>query len=201
MDKRRQPFAERIRNFVWPRMGLRRYAIYIKNKVLRLSASPHAIAAGFASGAAVSIFPFIGFHFLLGFVLAFCVRGSMLAAALGTAVGNPLTFPIFFSATYQVGNALLGFAGWSGESSSPGADSASGFMASSITALLPLIKAMTVGAVPLSIVAFAACYFPIRSLVRHFQEARRQRLARRGVRLADDTGKSAQAPVAQAARS
>ncbi|HEV7418115.1 MAG TPA: DUF2062 domain-containing protein, partial [Tianweitania sediminis] len=74
-------------------MGLKRYGRYLLRRLERMTASPHQVAAGAAAGAAVSMFPLIGFHFIFGFVLAFLTRGSMLAAALGTAVGNPLTFP------------------------------------------------------------------------------------------------------------
>ncbi|MCW1414156.1 DUF2062 domain-containing protein [Rhizobium sp. 1AS11] len=35
----------------------------------------------------------------------------MIAAALGTAFGNPLTFPLTFAAAYRIGIFLLGRAG------------------------------------------------------------------------------------------
>src|SRR5690606_13958923 len=93
----RKDWRTKLRNAVWPRMGLRRYSRYLRMRVLRLSASPHAIGAGVAAGAAVSVFPLIGLHFVLRFILAFQTRGNMIAAAIGTAFGNPLTFPLFFS--------------------------------------------------------------------------------------------------------
>lgn len=183
MAKQKRPLAERIHNAIWPKMGLWRYAKYLKNKVLRLSATPHAVAAGFASGAAVSIFPFIGLHFLLGFVLAFFVRGNMLAAALGTAVGNPLTFPLIFSATYQLGGAMLGAFGPSRrEAALAEAQSAEilseGVFSASLDVILPALRTMSVGAIPLSLLTFGICYLLVYKLVSRFQEARRQRRAR-----------------------
>lgn len=77
-------------------------------RLLRLRADPHAVAAGFASGAALSCTPLFGLHFLLAFALAWAVRGHMLAAALGTAVGNPITFPVFASGAYGLGAFLFG---------------------------------------------------------------------------------------------
>ena len=74
----------------------------------RLGSDPHAVAAGFASGAALSCTPLLGLHFLLSFALAWAVRGHMIAAALGTAVGNPLTFPVFISGAYAVGTLIFG---------------------------------------------------------------------------------------------
>ncbi|HEV7276225.1 MAG TPA: DUF2062 domain-containing protein [Devosiaceae bacterium] len=184
MANRKRLLAERIRNAIWPRMGLRRYARYLKNKVLRLSASPHAVAAGFASGAAVSIFPFIGLHFLLGFVLAFLVRGNMLAAALGTAIGNPLTFPIIFSATYRLGDALLGALGPSRREAAMAEEQSAeiiseGLFAASLDAILPALRTMSVGAIPLSLVTFGIFYLLVYKLVARFQETRRQRRAAR----------------------
>lgn len=185
--KRKKPFKDRLRNAIWPKMGLRRYVMYLKNKVLRLSASPHAVAAGFASGATVSIFPFVGFHFLLGFVLAFIVRGNLLAAALGTAVGNPLTFPFIFSATYQLGDKMLGlFAPLTAETVLDVEQSseimAEGPLGHSLEAVLPAMKNMIVGAVPLSIITFGIVYWLIYTLVSRFQAARRARLAKRDTR-------------------
>jgi uncharacterized protein (DUF2062 family) len=185
--KRKKPFKDRLRNAIWPKMGLRRYVMYLKNKVLRLSASPHAVAAGFASGATVSIFPFVGFHFLLGFVLAFIVRGNLLAAALGTAVGNPLTFPFIFSATYQLGDKMLGlFAPLTAETVLDVEQSseimAEGPLGHSLEAVLPAMKNMIVGAVPLSIITFGIFYWLIYTLVSRFQAARRARLAKRDTR-------------------
>ncbi|MDP1729877.1 MAG: DUF2062 domain-containing protein [Devosia sp.] len=181
--KRKKPFKDRFRNAIWPKMGLRRYVVYLKNKVLRLSASPHAIAAGFASGAAVSIFPFVGFHFLLGFVLAFIVRGNLLAAALGTAVGNPLTFPFIFSATYQLGELMLGILAPIAAETTPDAGQSSEIVAEgplgrSLEAVLPAVKNMVVGAVPLSIITFTVFYWLLHTIVGRFQAARRARLTR-----------------------
>lgn len=96
-------FSKRLRAFVWPKKGFIRAWKYLALRLSRLKKTPHAIAAGFASGAAASFTPLLGLHIVLACVLAFITRGSMIAAILGTLIGNPLTFPIFFSATYWVG--------------------------------------------------------------------------------------------------
>ncbi|NEJ89987.1 DUF2062 domain-containing protein [Rhizobium leguminosarum] len=108
--RRRKPLslAQRIRAVFWPSKGLLRSIRYIAIRVLRLKATPHAVAAGVAAGVAVSCTPFLGFHFLMAFCLAFILRGNMIAAALGTAFGNPLTFPLIFAAAYRIGIFLLG---------------------------------------------------------------------------------------------
>ena len=61
-----------------------------------------------ASGVAVSMFPLIVLHFFLGFALADVTRGNLLAAAFGTAWGNPATFPFSFAGAYAVGDWITG---------------------------------------------------------------------------------------------
>jgi len=80
---------------------------YVTKRILRLTATPHAVAAGVAAGALTSFTPFMGLHFLLAFVFAWLIRGNLLASALGTFVGNPLTFPFIWAATYNTGQYLL----------------------------------------------------------------------------------------------
>lgn len=103
-DSRR--LAEGFKAYLWPRKGFHRGWRYRCIRLARMDASPHRIAAGFASGAAVSVTPLLGFHALLACLLAFLTRGSILAALLGTVVGNPLTFPLFFAGTYWLGVRL-----------------------------------------------------------------------------------------------
>jgi len=174
----------RIRENVWPRMGVRRYCAYLRKRVMRLSATPHAIAAGVASGAAVSMFPLIGLHFFLGFVLAFATRGSMIAAAIGTVWGNPLTFPLFFAASYAVGDWLTG---GGGVSVSEGAQlqatgeqlSSNGLFSEGFHAIWPTFKTMMIGGLPLSILVYGAFYVVVRLVVTRFRAMRQARLARK----------------------
>lgn len=180
----RAGLANRIRDVVWPRMGLRRYGKYLRKRVMRLSASPHAIAAGVASGAAVSMFPLIGLHFFLGFVLAFVTRGNMIAAAIGTAWGNPLTFPFFFAASYTVGHWATG--GGSASESSRVATATeqinAGFFADGFAAAWPTFKAMMIGGLPIAIVVYGVFYFLVRAVVTRFRTMRQARMAERRVR-------------------
>lgn len=108
--RRRIPLSllERLRAGLWPRKGPLRPLRYILFRVLRLKATPHAIAAGVAAGAAASCTPFLGFHFVIAFCIAYVLRGNMVAAALGTAFGNPVTFPFIFAGAYRIGIYLLG---------------------------------------------------------------------------------------------
>lgn len=177
----RAGLANRIRDVVWPRMGLRRYGKYLGKRVLRLSASPHAIAAGVASGAAVSMFPLIGLHFFLGFVLAFITRGNMIAAAIGTAWGNPLTFPFFFTAAYTVGHWLTG-GGQVGVAESSELATATeqmngGLFADGFAAAWPVFTAMMIGGLPIALVVYGLFYLVVRTIVTRVRTMRQARMA------------------------
>ncbi|MBT5767742.1 MAG: DUF2062 domain-containing protein [Kordiimonadaceae bacterium] len=106
--RKKQSFLIKVREFLWPSAGWRRAGHYMKHRLARIDGSPYAIAAGFASGAAVSFTPFVGFHFIFAAIIAWIVRGNILTSAIGTAVGNPWTFPFIWAASYNVGINLLG---------------------------------------------------------------------------------------------
>lgn len=171
----------KIRDIVWPRMGLRRYGSYLRKRVMRLSASPHAIAAGVASGAAVSMFPLIGLHFFLGFILAFITRGNMIAAAIGTAWGNPVTFPFFFAAAYALGDWVMGNGGISAAEGSLLSTTTeqlnNGLFADGFAAAWPTFKTMMIGGLPIAIAVYCAFYLVVRTLVTRFRSIRQARMA------------------------
>src|SRR5690606_9209209 len=107
--RRRKPahFGERLRVFLWPRRSFWRSAQYFAKRVLRLTATPHAIAAGIAAGTLASFTPYLGFHFIIAAAVAWVIRGNLIASALGTAVGNPLTFPFIWASTMAAGRFIL----------------------------------------------------------------------------------------------
>ena len=76
---------------------------YYKLRLARLPHTNYAISSGFACGAMVSFTPLLGFHFVLAVVFAYLIRGSFIAALIGTVVGNPLTFPFIWGLIYKVG--------------------------------------------------------------------------------------------------
>lgn len=98
----------KAREFLWPSAGWRRAGHYMKHRLARIDGTPYAIAAGFASGAAVSFTPFVGLHLIFAAIIAWIVRGNILTSAIGTAVGNPWTFPFIWAATYNLGINILG---------------------------------------------------------------------------------------------
>ncbi len=185
--RREKPgLLHRIRLFLFPPGGLKRAWTYIWHRTKRISATPYAIAAGFAAGAFISFTPFIGFHFILAGILAWFLRGSILASALGTAVGNPLTFPFIWWATYNLGGLMLGY----DLKSEITIDLPHGFGMMLLTqpgealrlfweVMSPIILPMLVGALPLGGITGLAFYLLVYKGVAEYQERRRARLAAR----------------------
>ncbi len=92
----------------WPRGGWLRAAHYVKHRMRRLPGTPEQIARGVFAGVFASFTPFFGMHFIVAAILAKVMRGSILAALLGTFFGNPLTYvPIAYIAL-QTGHWMLG---------------------------------------------------------------------------------------------
>jgi len=97
-----------LRHSVYPRTGWRRAVEYIGHRLKRLPDTPHKIALGFACGVFVSFSPLFGLHFIYAGICAAIIRGNILAAFLGTFVGNPLTFPLIATVSLQFGLWLTG---------------------------------------------------------------------------------------------
>jgi hypothetical protein len=179
------PVHHWIWSFVWPKAGWRRASRYIAHRVRRLPGTPYRIAAGFASGAAVSFTPFIGLHFVFAALLALLLRGNVVASAIGTAVGNPWTFAIIWPATYNLGHWLLGGSPVSAHSPFPDFIS---LFSGLIRALLefdlvylidhvwPVLWPMMIGGIPTAVVVWIGTFWTIRGAIAEYQHVRHRRL-------------------------
>ena len=175
--RNKEPIGHRVRVALWPRRSWPRSVEYVKKRVLRLKATPHAIAAGFAAGVFASFTPLMGFHFILAAFMAWLTRGSIIASAFGTFIGNPLTFPIIWGATYGIGSKILG---------SNGAHHAAthlydhlSWSTFSLKALWTLILPMGIGGVILGSIGWVLFYFPIKAAIAGYQNRRSARIAAR----------------------
>jgi len=170
-------FWAKTRAMFWPKRSFGRSLRYLQKRVLRLQATPHAIAAGFAAGAFASFTPLIGFHFLLSFAIAYLIAGNMAAAALGCIVGNPLTFPAIWASTYETGRYLLKAEVIDGQAPMGlgHALTHGDFWA----VWEPFIKPMLVGSVPLGLFFGALSYAIIYVAAKGFQERRTRNLVAR----------------------
>lgn len=183
--RHRQTVLQRLRDFLWPGRRLHRGWLYVWHRVKRISASPHAIALGFAAGAFASFTPYVGFHFLIAGLIALALGGSIIASAFGTCVGNPLTFPLIWYATYNLGSLLLGH----GLRSSVELDLPQGmflqllsdpveFWRSVWGQIGRFILPMTVGSIPVGLAVSAVIYYVVRAVVTAYQNRRQSRFVR-----------------------
>jgi hypothetical protein len=188
-QRRQTPnLTSRLQAWLWPRSGWRRALGYVWHRVNRLSGSPHAVAIGFSAGVFASFTPFMGFHFIIGFALAFALGGSLIASAFGTFAGNPVTFPFIWLMTYKFGSFLLGVeevdqgelqlelpaTAWWMLINDPQT-----LWVEFWNQLWPVIRPMTVGGVPLGILAGIVFYFPVKLAIATYQRRRKERLAER----------------------
>ncbi len=97
-----------LRELLWPRGGWGRAAQYVRHRLTRLPDPPHRIARGIFAGVFTTFTPFYGLHFLVAGVLAWLLRGNILAALLSTFFGNPLTYVPIGVAALNTGYWLLG---------------------------------------------------------------------------------------------
>ena len=183
--RHRRALVLRLLEYLWPRMGWRRAGRYYAFRIKRLPGTPHSIACGFACGAAVSFTPFMGFHFILGAVLAWSLRGSLFASAIGTAVGNPWTFPGIWFGVLWIGSKVLG-------REMPDLS----FTDLNVTFVFDQFDIigipMIIGGIPASIFAWVAFYFTVRRVIANYQKNRRTiRIRRQKIlseeRMAQDT--------------
>lgn len=175
---------QKLRHLLWPKSGWLRAAKYVWHRLARLQDSPHGIAAGVASGVAISFTPFVGFHLIGAMGVALATRGNVIAAWIGTLIGNPWTFPLIWVIIHRLGTWMLGLA--------PSTDAEKLSLELLIRrpgeAFGPLLLPMAVGGLPLALASWFATYWPVRRAIERFQARRRQKLAAR--RTGGDTRES-----------
>lgn len=188
--KRRKPrhIFRKTREALWPSMGWRRTASYYRHRIFRTGDSTYKITAGLAAGAAVSWSPFLGTHFAQAIFAAWLLRASLIAGFIGTAWGNPWTFPFLLWFGYNVGVRICGLFGLDDSSFLPdGMDFAHfiaqprDFMRYLFANPLQLLLPMTIGGYLCGLafwpLAYAALYYPVRTMRKAYalQRLRRRR--------------------------
>lgn len=101
-------YAKIALEFFYPRGGWYRAARYVIHRVRRLPDPAHRISRGIAAGVFVCFTPLLGLHFVSAALIAWLIRGNILAALLATFFGNPLTFPIIIELSLTLGSWMLG---------------------------------------------------------------------------------------------
>ncbi|RWR13765.1 DUF2062 domain-containing protein [Paenirhodobacter populi] len=106
----RQTWTTRLRESVWPRGGWGRGLQYMRYRLNRLPDRPERIARGIFAGVFISFTPLFGLHLGLCIVIAWAMRGNILAAIIGSFFGNPVTIPVIAVGSVELGRRLLGLA-------------------------------------------------------------------------------------------
>ena len=137
-------------------MGLRRTVRFHSLKILRLRATPHAIALGVGAGVFAAFLPFIGVHMALSVGIAWLFGGNVISATASTLlVGNPLTYPFIWAATWEAGEIILG----SGSHELMSINLHELFHSMSVSAIWqPILKPMLIGSVPFAFGAAGVGY-------------------------------------------
>ena len=185
--RNKQSFGAKTAAFFWPSAGFRRAGTYMVHRLSRLPGTPYALACGFACGAAASFTPFVGLHFVIAAVIAWILRADVLASAIGTAVGNPWTFPFIWVWIYNLGTWMgfgveglnvmeLNFPRLFGQLTE---HTLIGDFSSVVDVAAPVLWPMFMGGIPTSIVVWILFYFPLRRIVKSYQQRRVERRMRR----------------------
>lgn len=153
-------------------------------RLWRIPGSSHSIAIGCAAGVFAIFTPFLGFQMMMAAMLAWIFRGNVLASAVGTFAGNPITYPVIWISTFTVGNLFLG-----GSASAEMTQLSSGAhalgrslreaspdgVASAVEGLWPVLKPMALGALPLGGLTACLVYYGVRHILDAQKERRSQK--------------------------
>ena len=206
----RPSMFNRLRELLAPRKGFWRGLDYISKRMRRLPDSPHRIALGFACGAFASFTPLFGLHFFVAAGLAWAFRGNVYASLFGTAVGNPLTFPLISSSALWVGRRVLG-TGQEGDVDAilqafgEGFDalwatvkSWFGYGPSMLDGLIPFLYDIflpyMVGGLVVGSIMACVCYVLLGSFVAAYQKRRKRRIQQRYGPQVEAAGKPSRLP-------
>lgn len=166
----------RLRLLFWPRRSFGRSLAYFGKRVARLRASPQSIALGVAAGVFAACTPLLGLHIVIALAIAWVLSGNLVAAAIGTAFCNPLTFPFIIAGDIKLGALIL---------HNPPVSGAAAETIGNLWSLhhlsrlwRPVIEPMLVGSVPLGLACAIVTYFLSAFAVRLFKERRAARMAR-----------------------
>jgi uncharacterized protein (DUF2062 family) len=175
-----EPFRERVRVWLWPRRSFSRSVQYFSKRILRLNATPHAVAAGVGAGVFASFFP-LGSHFVIAAVVTWLIAGNLVAGLLASAVGgNPLTVPFLWGASWETGKLIL-----HRHLPAHGTPANLGSMMEHLSIhriWKPVLEPIVVGAVPLGIVFGLVFYALTRWAMGVFRAQRRRRIEERSAR-------------------
>lgn len=110
MFKRRTPhsWSSWAKAQIYPQGGFLRAATYLWHRLRRLPDPPHRIARGVFAGTFANFPPIFGLQMPVAALLAWAMRGNVLAAVLATLLSNPVTTPLIALVSLNLGHWMLG---------------------------------------------------------------------------------------------
>ncbi len=156
------------------RMTFSRAMRYQLLKFVRIRATPHAIGIGVAAGVFAAFLPLVGVHMALAAALAWLLGGNMIAAVACTVlIGNPLTYPFIWAATWEAGQMILG-----SKAKSMGTIHLHELVHKLSLGELwaPILKPLLIGSIPLGIAGGLVGYFVMVQAVTIIRARRQSRL-------------------------
>jgi uncharacterized protein (DUF2062 family) len=174
--RERQKIHHKIKESVWPTMGWNRTVAYLRHRVFRRAQSPYQVTAGLAIGMAISFTPLLGTHLFQALFFAWLFRVNMIAAAVGTAFGNPWTFPILFWIAYQGGFFVFNFFGAAGHMTLPDPLTWSYLLDNPLDLFLPMLVGGYLCSAIFTPLLYILLYYPIKGMQRAYHAQRQSRI-------------------------
>ncbi len=84
-------------------MNIKKFIRTLKMRIYRIRDFPESVSIGLAWGISISFTPLLGLHLIICYLGTIAMRGNIIAATVGSVVGNPWTFPFFFYVAYKIG--------------------------------------------------------------------------------------------------
>lgn len=104
----RRPIGRMLVEFLYPKGGWARAITYVKHRMRRLPDQPHRIARGIFAGVFVNFPPLFGVQMASAALIAWAIRGNIIAALLSTFLSNPITTPFIALMSVELGQWMLG---------------------------------------------------------------------------------------------
>ncbi len=183
--RNKETLGKKIKGFLWPSIGWQRLGRYFALRLQRMPGTPYSIASGFACGVAISFTPFVGFHCALAALFAWGIRSSIIAALIGTLIGNPWTFPFIWWGILKAGHFMMGHDATNVDVNfirlfqSLTKTVLSGDMKAFTREVWPVWYMMFIGSIPFFVISWVGSYFPIKYMVVKLRYLRSLRIQER----------------------
>lgn len=129
--------------------------------VVTITDTPESLSRGIAIGFFFGVSMFWGLQIILAVLFAQILWGNKKAAAIMTAVSNPITTPLIYPASYKIGHFIVNdperIINYSAISN----------VSDIINMGLPFLEALLAGTVILGAAGGAACYIAVKKYLTH----------------------------------